>query len=236
MKAHTLNGKKRESLGRKVKHLRMAGELPATVYGKKLTSFSVSVATADFKKVFQEAGETGLIELSVGAETHPVLIHNVQIDPVDERLLHVEFYQVDLKEKVKTKVPLVTVGESPAVAERKGVLLSLLTEIEVEALPTDLPEHIDVDVSSLSEVGQEVTVSQLSIPSGVEILTDKEVALVKVDALVSKEAEAQAAAEAEAAAAAEAEVAPAAGAGTPSEEVKAEEKTAEKPAESSKPS
>ena len=233
MKKHILQGKKREESGRKVKHLRAAGELPATVYGKKVTSFSATVPTGEFVKVYREAGETGLIELSIDTVTHPVLIHNVQIDPVNESLLHVEFYEVDLKVKVKTKVPLLIVGQSPAVAERKGVILSLLTEIEVEALPTDLPEHIEVDVTTLSEVGQEITVSQLAVPSDVTILTDLEIGVIKIDALVSREAEAQAAADAEAAAAATSEVA-ATDAATPATEAKVEEKPADKSTEKSK--
>lgn len=233
MKKHILLGKKREDSGRKVKHLRAGGVLPATVYGKKVTSFSVTVQTSEFKKIYHEAGETGLVELTIDKDIHPVLIHNVQIDPVDESLLHVEFYQVDLKVKVKTKVPLQIVGESPAVTERKGVILSLLTEIEVEALPTDLPEHIEVDVTSLAEVGQEITVSQLAVPSEVTILTDLEVSVVKIDALVSKEAEAQAAADAAAAAAATAEVAEAPATEGAATEVKTDEKPADKTTEKS---
>jgi large subunit ribosomal protein L25 len=167
---------------------------------------------------------------------HPVLIHNVQIDPVDESILHVEFYQVDLKEKVKTKVPLVVVGESPAVAERKGVILSLLTEIDVEALPTDLPEKIEVDVSKLTEVDQEIKVSELQVPAAVTVLSDAVLGVVKVGALVSKEAEAQAAAEAEAqaASAAAAETAAPAGgaeAAPQGEAVSGEAKPAEKASE-----
>lgn len=229
MKAHTLIGKKRDLVGRKVKKLRVLGTVPATVYGKKLASFSVSVSAADFKKVYQEAGETGLIELSIDKIVHPVLIHNVQIDPVDESLLHVEFYQVDLKVKVKTKVPLLMVGESPAVTERKGVILSLLTEIEVEALPAELPENIEVDISTLADVGQEINVSQLNVPKSVAMLTDLSVVVVKVDALVSKEAEAQAA-EAEAAAA-ETQAAAESAATVPAADVKVEEKPGEKSAE-----
>lgn len=229
MKQHTLKGKKRDILGRKVKQLRKAGEVPATVYGKKISSNSVTVAAIDFKKVYKEAGETGLIELVVDSSIHPVLIHNVQQDPVDGTLLHVEFYQVDLKEKVKTKVPLVIIGDSPAVAERKGVVLSLLSEIEVEALPTDLPEKIEVDISILTDVDQEVKVSDLRVISGVTILTDVAVGLVKIGSLVSKEAEAQAEADAQAAATKAETETPAEGAVQP-EEAKVEEKPAEKTA------
>lgn len=237
MKAHTLQGKKRDLTGRKVKQLRREGVVPATVYGKKLTSTSVAVTTADFQKVYDAAGETGLVELHIGDSVHPVLIHNVQIDPVNESVLHVEFYQVDLKEKVKTKVPLVVVGESPAVSERRGVVLTLLTEVEVEALPTDLPEKIEVDVAKLTDVDQEVKVSELKIPTGVTVITDSGLGVVKIGALVSKEAEAQAAADAAASAeaAALAEAPPEDGKAVPATEAKVDEKSAEKPTEESKP-
>ena len=155
MKKHTLKAQKREMLGRKVKKLRQQGQLPATVYGKKLESENLLVSSMDFAKVFAETGLTGLIELVLDGSTKPVLVHHVQRHPVKDSILHVEFHQVDLKEKVHANVPLVFVGESPVVVQKQGVLLSLVSEIEVEALPTDLPEKIEVDVSVLAEVDQE---------------------------------------------------------------------------------
>lgn len=208
MKKYTLQAQKREVTGRQVKKLRRQGQLPATIYGKKVASVSVTVRASDFAKVYEEAGETGLVELTLEGKLRPVLIHNVQKHPVTSRPLHVEFYQVDLKEKVRTEVPVVVVGESPAVAQKVGVILTLLNEVEVEALPADLPEKITVDVSALSEVDQELRVGDLKVPSGVSILTEANVVVVKVGALVSKEAEAEAVAEAAAAATAAAEALP----------------------------
>ncbi len=219
MKKYKLQATKRELLGRKVKKIRREGLLPATVYGKKIKSASLAVDQNAFAKVYADAGETGLVELNLGSEIRPVLIHNVQIDPVDSAPLHVEFFQVDLKEKVRTKVPLVFVGESLAVAQKQGVLLTVLDEVEVEALPTQLPEKIEVDVSGLTQVNQEFKVSQLSVPAQVTLLTEGELTVVKIGVLVSREAEAEAAAEAAEAAAAAAEAAAAA---TPPGEVPAE--------------
>lgn len=204
MKSHTLDATARTTYGRKVKKLRSEGLLPATVYGKKVKSISVSVSTEAFEKVFQAAGETGLVELSVAGEKRPVLVHTVQRDPVKGQILHVEFHQVDLKEKVTAKVPVAFTGDAPAVVNKVGVLLTILDEIEVEALPTDLPERLTVDVSKLAEVDQEITVGDVSIPTGVTFLTAKDQSVVRVGPLISKEAEAQAAAE-EAAAKAAAE-------------------------------
>ncbi|MBI3955733.1 50S ribosomal protein L25 [Candidatus Gottesmanbacteria bacterium] len=196
MKKHSLTATKRDLLGRKVKKLRAAGQIPATVYGKKVKSVSVAVAADAFGKTYGEAGETGLVELSLNGSVRPVLVHHVQKHPVTGAVLHVEFHQVDLKQKVHANVPLVLVGDSPAVAEKKGVLLTILDEIEVEALPTDLVDKIEVDVSMLSEVNQEVKVKDLKVPSGLTVLSDAELTVVKVGSLISREAEAEAAAEA----------------------------------------
>jgi large subunit ribosomal protein L25 len=224
MKTYTLNAQKRDALGRKVKKLRAQGMLPASIYGKKVPSESVVLTLADFASIYKDAGVTGLVDLTIDGKKKPVLIHHVQKDPVSEAVLHVEFYQVDLKEKVHAKVPVVLVGESKAVADHKGVILSLLSEVEVEALPAELPENIEVDVTQLAEIDQELKVSDLPVAGGVTILTDATVTVVKVGELVSKAAEEQAAQE-EAAAA---EVA---------EEAKGDEKTeAATPAAEAKPS
>ncbi len=230
MTAYAITASPRTQFGRKTKALRNEGFVPATVYGQSDKSISVSVPTAVFDKLYQSAGETGLVELTVGSDKLPVLIHHVQSDPVRGTTLHVEFFQVNLKEKVKANVPLELAGESPAVNQKTGVLLSVLNEVEVEALPAELPEKLSVDVSALAEVGQEIKVSGLTIPAGVTVLTDPELVVVKVSPLVSKEAEEQAAAEA--AEAAEA-AAPAEGAegeqaeAAPATEEKKEEKAPE---------
>lgn len=212
MKKYSLQADVRDIVGRKVKQLRAVGRIPATVYGKNVKSASVSVAQDAFDTIYKEAGETGLVELTVAGDIRPVLIHTLQRDPVHGQLLHVEFHQVDLKEKVHAKVPLEVVGNAPAVVGKAGVLLTLLDEVEVDALPTDLPDKLLVDVSKLAQVDQEVKVSDLTIPKGVTVLTALDQSVIRVGALISKEAEAEAAAEAAAAAAAAAEAAAAPGA------------------------
>ncbi len=223
MKKYTLNAQERTLVGRKVKQLRSAGSIPASVYGKKIESTSVTIVRDDFIKVYRATGESGLVELTMDHQVRPVLIHNVQKDALSGYPLHVEFYQVDLKEKVKAHVPIEITGEAQPVKEKQGVLLTILDEVEVEALPTELPEKIVVDVAKLTAVNQELKVSELKVPAGVTILTDPGLTIVKIGALVTKEAEAEAAAEAAAAAAAAAESAAAGGAtptgqGAPSSE------------------
>lgn len=197
-----LSATKRTTAGRKVKKLRKEGILPANIYGKKVASLAVQVDKKEFNSIFIKAGETGLVELTVGEKVHPVLIHNVQFNPVTEEPLHVDFLQVDLKEKVTTKVPVHLVGEAQAVKDKIGVLLTLLSEVEVEALPADLPEKIEVKIDGLSAINQTVKVSDLKVSDKVKILSSAELDVVKVAPLVSKEAEKMAKEEQEAAAAA----------------------------------
>lgn len=211
MEKHTFKVSKRTISGRKVSQLRKKGLTPGNVFGKHITSFAVEMDSKDFLAIFQKAGETGLLELSVDGEMHPVLIHHVSYHPVSSKTLHVDFLEVNLKEKVTTKVPVVLVGEAIAVKDKVGVILTLLNELEVEALPMDLPDKIEVDVSHLAKVGETIKISDLKVSEKVKIITSVENDLVKVAPLVSKEAEKMAAEEAAAAAAAAATTAVSAG-------------------------
>jgi len=184
-----LTVEKRKITGRKVKALRRTGILPANVYGKKNKSLAVQLEAKSFLPVFKEVGETGLIELKVAdeKEARPVLIHNVQFHPVDETPLHVDFYQVDLKEKVTTKVPVELIGESPAVKDKIGILIQPLSEVEVEALPADLPEKIEVNISGLKAINDAVAVSDVKLPEGVKVLTEGKEVLAKIEPLAKEE-------------------------------------------------
>src|SRR5258706_14100522 len=141
MKRHSLAVTKREVFGRKVKKLRKEGTLTGNVYGKELKSIAVQMPTKSFLSVFEEAGHSGVVDLKLGEETIPTLVHEVTYDHIERFPLHVDFYKVNLKEKVKTNVPVVLTGEPAAVTEKLGLLLQNLDEVEVEALPTDLPEN-----------------------------------------------------------------------------------------------
>ncbi len=207
MQKHSLKVTTRELLGKKIKKLRREGILPGNIYGKNIESVAVQVPLKDFVAVYKEAGATGLVELMLNGKTHPVLIHNLQLDYVSHKPVHADFFQVNLKEKVKTMVKLVVIGEPKAVTDKLGMLLETLSEVEVEALPTDLPENIEVDVTHLAAVDEGITVGDLKKPTGVEILTDPEQQVVRIAELVSKEAEEQAAQDAAAAASKEAETA-----------------------------
>jgi large subunit ribosomal protein L25 len=218
MKRFKLAVEKRKVLGKKVKGLRKEGLFPANIYGKGVKSTAVQVPYKEFEKVYKEAGVTGIVDVDIAGEIRPSLIHNVQQDYYKHILLHADFFQVNLKEKVKTMVKLVAVGEPKAVSEKLGLLMQTLAEVEIEALPTDLPDKIEVNVEPLAVLDAQITVGEIKAPTGVTILTDPSQVVAKIGSLISKEAAEQAAAEAAAAEAAKAAAAPAATEGTtPSE-------------------
>ncbi|MCL5438842.1 MAG: 50S ribosomal protein L25 [Patescibacteria group bacterium] len=238
MKRQKLAVEPRKVLGKKVKKLRKEGVLPANIYGKNIKSIAVQVPLKEFEKTYKEVGETGLIDLELKGELKPVLIHNVQLDHITDLPLHTDFYQVNLKEKVKTAVPLILVGEAKAVTDKVGILLQPLSEVEVEALPEDLPENVEVKVDYLANIDEQITVGDLKVPQEITVHTDPSQVIVKVTELVSKEAEEQAAVEAAAAAEAKAETAegevPAEGAEVTAEAKPEEAKPVEEPKQEEK--
>lgn len=182
MNKKILNGDLRGVSGRKVKKLRQQGLLPANVFGKKIKSESIQVVDKDFKVIYKEVGDTGLITLIIGKDEKPVLVHDVQVNPMTDEVIHVNFLQVDLKEKVEAEVPVELIGESPAEKQSLGTVVQYINEIKVEALPTDLPEKFTVDTSELTDVDQAIYVKDLRVDrSKVEIKNDGEEIVVKVE-------------------------------------------------------
>lgn len=160
----SLQAEDRKILGKKVKKLRQEGKLPGHVFGKGLETEHVSVDGKIFLKTLKVAGETSLIDLKIGTEkVRPVLIKGVQYDPISGQAIHIDFYQVNLTQKVKVPVPLVLIGESPeSVKLGETIVLQTLNEVEVEALPADLIEKIEVDISLLKNINDAITVGQLT--------------------------------------------------------------------------
>ncbi len=178
MEKIALKAKVRKQVGRKVKLLRKEGFLPANIYGKKIKSESIQIDLKEFLDVYKKVGDTKLLYIN----DRPVLVANIQKDPVSDALLHIDFHQVDLKEKVEAKVPVGLTGESPAEKQSIGTVVQYLNEIEVEALPADLPDKFEIDISKLSEVDQMVHVKDLLFDKfKIEVKTDLEEILVKVE-------------------------------------------------------
>ena len=192
MKRPTLKAEPRTVLGKKVKTIRREGLLPGNVYGKGLSSIALQVQLVDFEKIHKEVGDTGLIELELNGNHHPVLVKNLQMNFRSHTPLHADFYQVNMKEKVKANVPLIIIGEAKAVAEKVGILLQPLSEVEIEALPDHLAENIEVNVEHLAELDASITVGDLKAPEGVAILTAPDQTVVKIAELVAPEPEPEA--------------------------------------------
>jgi large subunit ribosomal protein L25 len=165
---------KREIVGKKVKGLRKQGLIPAELYGHNIENTHLSVQAKDFLKIFKEAGESTIINLNLENKKLPVLIHDVSTDPVNDQILHIDFYQVKMDEKITASIPLEFIGEAPAVKEKGGILIKAMHEIEVEALPADLPHSIKVNLNILSEIGKSIYVKDLEVPKGVKILVEPE--------------------------------------------------------------
>ena len=189
MKHPQLIVEKREVLGKKVKQLRREGMLPANVYGKGLPSIAIQIKTDTFKDLYKEIGETGLVDVMLDGKRHPSLVKNLQLAYPLRIPLHVDFYEVNLKEKVKTMVPLVVVGEPKAVTEKIGLLLQPLSEVEVEALPEELPENFEINVESLAAIDDQITVADIKVPTEITILTDGGQTVVKIAEPVQEEPE-----------------------------------------------
>jgi len=143
-----LKAEARKDTGRKLKLLREKGVIPAVVYGPGHKPVSVQVNYNDLQKAIEEAGESTLIKLKVDDQIKNVLIHEIDKDPIDDKLIHVDFYQVRMDKTIKTHVGLNFTGEAPAVKALDGVLIKNINELEIEVLPKDLPHEIKVDISS----------------------------------------------------------------------------------------
>ena len=164
-----LIAEKREIFGKKTKHLRDDRKLPAVIFGKGLESISVSVDFNNYVKVFNEAGETSVIDLMVGGKKHPVLVKDVQYHHINNHPVHVGFYEVDLKQKITAQVPVEVINEEQNELIKGGEFLILT--LEVECLPTDIPHEFIVDATKLVSEDSVITIGDLAYDkSKVEIV------------------------------------------------------------------
>ncbi|PIZ86816.1 50S ribosomal protein L25 [Candidatus Nomurabacteria bacterium CG_4_10_14_0_2_um_filter_30_12] len=152
--------------------LKKTGEIPAVFYGIKKETTSISIPIVEFKKIWRKAGESSTIKISIGDNNIDVLIHDVQVHPVTDEPIHVDFLVVDMNKKIKVNVPLEFSGISNAVKNGLGNLVKVLHEIEIEALPKDLPHNLMVDLSQLETIESQIFVSNIKLPTGVVLVTD----------------------------------------------------------------
>lgn len=177
----TLAAEHRDVIGKKVASLRRAGRLPAVVYGHGVDSASISVDAHEFEQLRRHTGPNALVDLSVdGTKARPVLVHSVQVHPVNRRTLHVDLFLVRMTEELTVEVPLVATGESPAVIQHGGTLLHPSESVRVRALPDHLPQSIEYSVAGIADFDTAIYVRDLSIPSDVTLLTDGDEIIAKV--------------------------------------------------------
>ncbi|KKT40542.1 hypothetical protein A3K29_01120 [Candidatus Collierbacteria bacterium RIFOXYB2_FULL_46_14] len=190
MNKYVLKAEKRILTGSKVKKLRRQGVIPANVFGHTIKSQAIQVSEVEFSRVYKDAGETSLIWLKVEGEDkeRPTLIKALTNNPTTGKRYHVDFHQVNLKEKVSANVPVEITGEAQMVKDGLAVLDINLHEIEVEALPTDIPESVIFDISTLKEIGDNLKLSDVKIPAEVSVLTDLETIIVALGAPQKEEA------------------------------------------------
>ncbi len=178
----------RNIFGKKVKSIRNEGKIPAVVYGPGEKNANIEVDEKEFKNTFKKAGESSLIELSIepfdsaqGKQgKKSVLVHKIQKNPVSDKIIHIDFFQPSLTQEVEVNIPLVFEGTAPAEKDLGGTLVKNILEIEVKALPQNLPHEIKVSIDSLKTFQDHILVKDLILPEGVEVLKKPDEVVVSV--------------------------------------------------------
>ena len=172
----------RDVLGKKVKHLRRQGFTPVHMYNSNGASYSLQVETKTLYQILSTYGKTSPVTIRFEEEDHPAFVREVQRHPVSEQIIHVDFLEVDLSKSIRTQVPVVLVGESPAVRLYGGIVSQLIYSLEIECLPKDIPSSIDIDTSGLEEIDSSVLVSDIDLGANVTITSSLQENVVRIQA------------------------------------------------------
>jgi len=164
----------REKFGKATKYLLREGLIPVELYGHGIKNEHFSVGLKDFKKAYKEAGTSTIVYLIVGKEKKPAIIHDIVKDSLTGAIIHADFYGVKMDEVITAKIALEFINESPAVKEKAAVINKSLSEIEVEALPQDLPHKFVVDLALLDDIDKSIFVRDIKIPKGVKVLIEED--------------------------------------------------------------
>lgn len=167
----------------KLVDIRKNGMVPAIVYGARVENTTISVPSVDFEKVLRVVGESNTLTLELKDKKVEVLIHEIQRDPIKGFLVHVDFLAIDANKPIEVVVPIEFIGIAPAEKNGLGVLVKTLHEIEVEALPKDLPHNIEVDLAALENLDDQIRVEDIKAPKGVTIKTNGEEVLAIIAAI-----------------------------------------------------
>ena len=191
MEKMLIKANKREVIGKKVRALRRAGKLPAVIYGNKIDNpISIELEAHEALMVLRNAGSSTLLTIELDGTEYPTLIREKQMDYLKNIPIHIDFVAVSLTEKTTALVSVHIEGDAPAVKDFGAILVTGVVELDVECLPTDLPERFTVDVSTITEIGSGIYVKDIDAPDGVEILTDpEEVIVIATAAAIEEELE-----------------------------------------------
>jgi large subunit ribosomal protein L25 len=193
MEEVVLKAQKRDVIGKQVKALRRAGRLPAILYGRSITPIAVTFDYKETSRILPYVTSSQLVVIELEGEQHHALVREKQLHPVLGSVLHIDFNVVSMTEKLRTAVSIHLVGESPAVKDYEGIIVTTLEELEVECLPKYLPERIDVDIAVLKQIGDVIHVRDILLAEQIEVLTDPGEMVVLVAAPEAEEIEAVAA-------------------------------------------
>lgn len=184
-----LNLARRETIGKKVRALRREGIIPANIYGHNVDSVPVQLSAEELKQLLRHHSRNEIIYVQIEGEERPTFVRDVQRNPVSDQIVHVDFMQISLTEKVRLEVPVHFSGVAPAVSTYGGIVTHALTSVLVEALPTSVPSAIDIDIGQLTEIGQSIHVGDLPAMEGVEMMTDEGAVIVRIDLPAAERAE-----------------------------------------------
>jgi len=187
-----LNAENRQTTGKKVELLRRSGKLPAIIYGKEIETQPITLNARETTNILNKITGSTIITINLEGEEHATLVREIQRDFIKNEIIHLDFQAISLKEKLRTHVPISLVGAAPVLKEFNAIIVSGINEVEVECLPQDLPEHIEVDVSHLEEIGAAIYLKDITPPENVEFISDPEelvavISAVKEEAVVEEE-------------------------------------------------
>jgi len=184
-----LEAEARVITGKKVSQLRNAGLVPVTVYGPKIEPINLQIPYRNLERMLLKAGGTNLIDLTVDGKVHIVLAREVQRDVLKGKILHADFFSVDAASKIRYAIPVHLIGESPAIASKRGIMLTGTQTITVETLPGKLLHGIDVDISGMTEIGSTIVVGDIKMPADVVVIDDPEEMVFRITQTSAQRAE-----------------------------------------------
>ncbi len=189
MEEVVLNAEKRDVVGKQVRALRRQGKLPAVIYGHGIEPLSISLNQREASRILPSLSASHLVVIKVDNQPHTTLVREKQRHPVKGHLIHIDFHEVSMTERLKAQVRLDFVGDSPAVKNYNGIIVVNMEELEVEALPGDLPDRLTINISTLENIGDSIHVRDIPLPSSVEMMEDPNeiIIVVTAPALVAEE-------------------------------------------------